>query len=160
MLERAGDLTQTIIAADPLDKAALYQQLGLKLTFYPQKQLVEARVIPEPPHVRSGRVRGGTRTKRTSLHAHRVIPAGEQVIDMADHQHADESTTRCIRMTTVICVAVLAAIAALVSFGYMRELALRYGEAGGARHLSRSAGWHGRCGIDVCPAGQQDGQAR
>jgi site-specific DNA recombinase len=60
MLERAGDLTQTIIAADPLDKAALYQQLGLKLTYYPQKQLVEARVIPEPPHVRSGRVRGGT----------------------------------------------------------------------------------------------------
>lgn len=60
MLKRASDLTRMIIDADPLDKADLYQQLGLKLTYYPQKQLVEVRIIPEPPHVRSGRVRGGT----------------------------------------------------------------------------------------------------
>jgi DNA invertase Pin-like site-specific DNA recombinase len=60
MLEHAGDLTQAITAADPLDKADLYQQLGLKMTYHPQKQLVEAQVIPEPPHVRSDRVRGGT----------------------------------------------------------------------------------------------------
>jgi hypothetical protein len=33
-------------------------------------------------------------------------------------------------MTTVISVAMLAAIAAVVSFGHMRELALRHGEAG------------------------------
>jgi DNA invertase Pin-like site-specific DNA recombinase len=62
LLERLGDLTKTITAADPLDKADLYQQLGLKMTYYPQKQLVEARVIPEPPHVRSVCVRGRTQT--------------------------------------------------------------------------------------------------
>lgn len=79
MLDWASDLTQTIIAADPLDKADLYQQLGLKLTYYPQKQLVEARVIPEPPHVRSGRVRGGTRTKSPYI----VIPLGHVPLDLA-----------------------------------------------------------------------------
>ena len=62
MLERASDLTQTIITADPLDKAALYRQLGLKLTYYPQKQQAEARVIPVPPRVRSSRVRGASCT--------------------------------------------------------------------------------------------------
>ncbi|MBO2451655.1 recombinase family protein [Actinomadura barringtoniae] len=62
LLERSADLAQTVIKADPLEKADLYQQLGLKMTYYPQKQLVEARVIPEPPHVRSGCVRGGTET--------------------------------------------------------------------------------------------------
>ncbi len=81
-LTRARDLTQTIITADPLDKADLYQQLGLKLTCYPQKQLVEARVIPEPPHVRSGRVRGWRRTKRTCLRPQQVVPAGGQVINL------------------------------------------------------------------------------
>jgi hypothetical protein len=32
MLQRTGDLAQLVIAADPLDKADLYQQLGLQMT--------------------------------------------------------------------------------------------------------------------------------
>ncbi|MGI8334735.1 hypothetical protein ACRYCC_32695 [Actinomadura scrupuli] len=60
LLSRAGNLAQMIAVADPLDKAGLCQRLGLRMTYYPEKQLVEARVIPEPPHVRSVRVRGGT----------------------------------------------------------------------------------------------------
>jgi site-specific DNA recombinase len=67
MLTRAGDLTKLIIAADPADKADLYQQLGLRMTYYPQKQLVEARLLPEPPHVRSVRVRGAIATNSTCL---------------------------------------------------------------------------------------------
>jgi dipeptidyl aminopeptidase/acylaminoacyl peptidase len=38
IIERASDLTQTIIAADPADKADLYRQLGLKLTYHHKKQ--------------------------------------------------------------------------------------------------------------------------
>ncbi|WP_396450456.1 recombinase family protein [Actinomadura sp.] len=60
LLQRTGDLAQLAINAEPEDKADLYQQLGLTMTYYPQKHEVEARVIPEPPHVRSVRVRGGT----------------------------------------------------------------------------------------------------
>ncbi|TDB89990.1 recombinase family protein [Actinomadura sp. KC216] len=60
LLQRTGDLAQLAINANPEDKADLYQQLGLVMTYYPQKHVVEARVIPEPPHVRSVRVRGGT----------------------------------------------------------------------------------------------------
>ncbi|WP_160573684.1 recombinase family protein [Actinomadura physcomitrii] len=60
LLQRTGGLAQLAINAEPEDKADLYQQLGLTMTYYPQRREVEARVIPEPPHVRSVRVRGGT----------------------------------------------------------------------------------------------------
>ncbi|MFI6298347.1 recombinase family protein [Nonomuraea sp. NPDC050790] len=60
MLEEVGDLVRLVGEADPNDKAALYTQLGLKLTYYPGKQYVEARIDPEPPHVRAVCVRGGT----------------------------------------------------------------------------------------------------
>jgi hypothetical protein len=48
---------------------------------------------------------------------------------MANPQHTDASAMRCVRLRTVISVALLAGIAAVVSFGHMRELALRHGEA-------------------------------
>ncbi len=41
-----GDLVQVIRDADPADKADLYAQLGLTLTYRPQKRLVEATVTP------------------------------------------------------------------------------------------------------------------
>jgi Protein of unknown function (DUF2637) len=48
-----------------------------------------------------------------------------------------------IRLVTVISVVLLAVIAAVVSFGHMRELALRHGEARWSANLIRSAwmGW-------------------
>lgn len=60
LLQRTGGLAQLAINAEPQEKADLYQQLGLAMTYYPQRHEVEARIIPEPPHVRSVRVRGGT----------------------------------------------------------------------------------------------------
>ena len=41
-----GDLVPVIRNADPADKADLYAQLGLTLTYRPQKRLVEASVRP------------------------------------------------------------------------------------------------------------------
>ena len=48
-----GDLVQVIRDADPADKADLYAQLGLILTYRPQKRLVEASVTPSlrPPAI-------------------------------------------------------------------------------------------------------------
>lgn len=60
MLTHASDLTKAISAADPHDKADLYQQLGLKMTYHPQKQLIEAWIAPQSPLVLSDRDRGGT----------------------------------------------------------------------------------------------------
>jgi hypothetical protein len=60
LLEQTGDLVRVVLEADPLDKADLFKELGLVMTYYPQRHEVEARVIPEPPHVRSVGVRGGT----------------------------------------------------------------------------------------------------
>lgn len=41
-----GDLVKVLQEADPVDKADIYPQIGLRLTYRPQKQLVEAQVIP------------------------------------------------------------------------------------------------------------------
>ena len=41
-----GDLVQVIRDADPADKAELYTQLGLSMTYRPQERLVEAAVTP------------------------------------------------------------------------------------------------------------------
>lgn len=65
MIEEVGDLVRLVSEADPDDKAELYTQLSLKLTYYPEKQYVEARIEPEPPHVRSVCVRGLSATGRT-----------------------------------------------------------------------------------------------
>ncbi len=46
LLCRTGELAQAVVGADPDDKAELYRKLGLRMTYFPQKQLVEARVIP------------------------------------------------------------------------------------------------------------------
>lgn len=47
---------------------------------------------------------------------------------MANHQDPGRTANRSIYWTTTISVAPLALIAAVVSFGHMRELALRHGE--------------------------------
>ncbi|GAA1673068.1 hypothetical protein GCM10009733_082760 [Nonomuraea maheshkhaliensis] len=65
MIEEVGDLVRLVSEADPDDKAGLYGRLGLKLTCYPEKQYVEARIQPEPPHVRAVCVRGETLPIRT-----------------------------------------------------------------------------------------------
>jgi hypothetical protein len=41
-----GDLAQVIHDADPADKAELYTQFGLSMTYRPQERLVEATVTP------------------------------------------------------------------------------------------------------------------
>ncbi|MEU6718683.1 recombinase family protein [Nonomuraea sp. NPDC046802] len=48
MIEEIGYLVRLIGEADSGDKAELYMRLGLKLTYYPEKQYLEARIEPEP----------------------------------------------------------------------------------------------------------------
>jgi site-specific DNA recombinase len=60
LLERTGELIQAVHKASPFEKLELFQEIGLSMTYHPQNHVVEARVIPEPPHVRSMGVRGGT----------------------------------------------------------------------------------------------------
>ena len=48
IIEKIGDLTVAINRADPADKAELYREIGLKMVYFPQKQLVEARLEPDP----------------------------------------------------------------------------------------------------------------
>jgi site-specific DNA recombinase len=57
-----GDLVQVIRDADRADKAELYAQLGLTLTYRPQKRLVEATVTPRL-HMCKGFVSEGDCTK-------------------------------------------------------------------------------------------------
>jgi hypothetical protein len=45
-LDSLGGLVEVIVHAESGDKADLYRELGLRLTYRPQKQLVKARLIP------------------------------------------------------------------------------------------------------------------
>ena len=47
-MERIGDLVTAVNEAEPDDKAELYRELGLKMVYRPQKQVVEARLVPDP----------------------------------------------------------------------------------------------------------------
>ncbi|MDL4773956.1 hypothetical protein [Actinomadura xylanilytica] len=67
LLDQTGALAQMVLKAHPLDKADLFQELGLAMTYYPQKREVEVQIVPEPPHVRSVRVRGAIAPDRTFL---------------------------------------------------------------------------------------------
>ncbi|RSN61941.1 recombinase family protein [Actinomadura sp. WAC 06369] len=46
LLNETGELARAVVHAHPDDKAELYRKLGLTMTYYPQKKLVEARVSP------------------------------------------------------------------------------------------------------------------
>jgi hypothetical protein len=45
-IEAIGGLVEVIVTAESGDKAGLYRELGLRLTYRPQKRLVEARLEP------------------------------------------------------------------------------------------------------------------
>jgi hypothetical protein len=63
MIKALGDIRPVIQAAEPADKAKVYKELGLQLTYEPGKQIVRAQVILGPD-IRGviGSVRGGTCT--------------------------------------------------------------------------------------------------
>jgi hypothetical protein len=53
VIEEIANVVSLVAEADPSDKAELYTRLGLKLTYYPDKHHVEARVEPRPSPVQS-----------------------------------------------------------------------------------------------------------
>jgi hypothetical protein len=46
LLRQTSELAHAVVHACPDDKADLYVKLGLRMTYYLQKTLVEARVVP------------------------------------------------------------------------------------------------------------------
>jgi hypothetical protein len=48
VIDQLGDIRTVIADADPDDKARVYQQLGLKLTYQPGKRTTRADVILDP----------------------------------------------------------------------------------------------------------------
>lgn len=56
---KLADIALTLREADPDDKADIFWQLGLRVTYHPGRQLVEAR-IEVPQHWQIESVRGGT----------------------------------------------------------------------------------------------------
>ena len=58
IVDKFGDIARVLIGAYPDDKAEIFRQLGLKLTYHPGRQLVKAQI--EAPHWYFESVRGGT----------------------------------------------------------------------------------------------------
>ena len=46
IVDKLGSVAEVLSNADPLDKAEIFRQLGLKLTYHPGRQLVTATVEP------------------------------------------------------------------------------------------------------------------
>ncbi len=58
-VEQLAGIMETLDGADPHDRAAVYAQLGLRLTYQPAERIVQAQASPGGPCVKD-RVRGGT----------------------------------------------------------------------------------------------------
>jgi hypothetical protein len=63
IVDRLADIARVLIEADPEDRAEVFRQLGLKLTYHPRRRLVEANVQLAQFGFFDG-VRGPTRTLR------------------------------------------------------------------------------------------------
>jgi hypothetical protein len=48
VIDQLGDIRTVIADADPNDKARVYQELGLKLTYQPGKRTTRAEVVLDP----------------------------------------------------------------------------------------------------------------
>ena len=44
IVDKLADIARVLHDADPDDKAEIFRQLGLKLTYHPGRQLVEAKI--------------------------------------------------------------------------------------------------------------------
>ena len=59
IVDKLADIARVLQDADPDDKAEVFRQLGLKLTYHPGRRLLEAQ-IEAPQHWYFDSVRGGT----------------------------------------------------------------------------------------------------
>ncbi len=59
VVNRLADIARVLHDADPDDKAEVFRQLGLRLTYNPGERLVKATIDPAP-HWQIDGVRGGT----------------------------------------------------------------------------------------------------
>lgn len=59
IVDKLADIARVLHDADPDDKAEIFRQLGLKLTYHPGRRLVQAK-IEVPQHWQIDSVRGGT----------------------------------------------------------------------------------------------------
>ncbi len=59
IVDKLADVARVLHDADPGDKAEIFRQLGLKLTYHPGRHLVQAQV-EVPQHWQTDSVRGGT----------------------------------------------------------------------------------------------------
>jgi hypothetical protein len=64
IVDKLADIAPVLRDADPNDKSEIFRQLGLRLTYYPGRRLVEAKIEPAEYGFFDG-VRGPTRTLRT-----------------------------------------------------------------------------------------------
>ncbi|WP_328418430.1 zinc ribbon domain-containing protein [Micromonospora sp. NBC_00389] len=63
LVQALGHIVTVLHDADPADKAEVYRQLGLRLTYHPQTQTVHAKADLSAHRGPMGRVRGATRTE-------------------------------------------------------------------------------------------------
>jgi site-specific DNA recombinase len=82
IVHQVGELTTVLAEADPTDRAEVYRQLGLKLTYRPEQQKVRVQAQPDADsYGEIARVRGGTQTPVRRTHAQHERPCCETTLD-------------------------------------------------------------------------------
>ena len=66
-MDKFADIARVLIDADPDDKAEVFRQLGLRLTYHSGRQLVKTQ-IEAPQHWYFESVRGPTAPKANTQH--------------------------------------------------------------------------------------------
>lgn len=60
MVAQLGEITRVLREADPRDKAEIYAQLGIRMTYQIDEHVIHVEARPLDGHVRVNGVRGGT----------------------------------------------------------------------------------------------------
>jgi site-specific DNA recombinase len=51
LIEQCADIAADLRDADPADMASTYRKLGLRLTYHPARNLVQAAACPQPGNI-------------------------------------------------------------------------------------------------------------
>jgi Protein of unknown function (DUF2637) len=121
IVDKFADIARVLIDADPNDKAEIFRQFGLRLTYPPGRQLVKAQI--EAPHWYFKGVRG---PRPTDWAWWRNCP--DQVF--CRWRCPVKATDGVIRWTTAGAVVGVAAVAAVASYEHAYALVRAHGEAG------------------------------
>jgi hypothetical protein len=111
LISEVSDLAATLRGAESETAAEACRQLGLRLTYHPDKQTVRAAAAPQPGNIGKWLVSEGRMHPKSQC-----VFAGESAVWEPTVTAGADLWIRWIRWITSVCVALPALIAGIVSY--------------------------------------------